>query len=1249
MVFDFFRIAEREANKNGVIEVFPDFRVTRSKDLMVRGKSFYAIWDEQAGLWSTDEYDVQRLIDAELFAYQKEHEGVVTLKLMGNWSSGSWMQFRNYVGHLSDANTQLDERLTFANTEVKKSDFVSRRLPYSLEAGDISAYKEMFELLYAPDELAKLEWAIGAIISGDARFIQKFFVLYGEGGTGKSTWLNMVEELFVGYYATFEAKALTGTNNSFATEAFKSNPLVAIQHDGDLSKIEDNSKLNSIVGHDFMTMNEKYKPSYSARTSAMLLMGTNKPVKITDGKSGLIRRLIDVHPTGETHPSDKYGALLSRMQFELGAIAQHCLETYLAMGKNYYAGYRAVEMMLQTDIFFNFIEANYDLFQHQNGTTLIQAYDLYKQFCEETLVEHKLPRHRFRDELKNYFGSFSDRAEIDGVRVRSWFSEFKVDHFKTKTGNEPKHAFSLVMEETVSLLDFGLAYQPAQYATDTTEIPIKKWDDVDTVLSDLDTSRLHYVRPPLNHIVIDFDLKDSDGNKSAEKNLEAASTWPATYAEFSKGGGGIHLHYEYAGDPTELARLYDTDIEIKVFTGNSSLRRKLSRCNAVPVATLSNSLPLREKKMLSEETLKSEKALRDLITRNLRKEIHPGTKSSVDFIGQILLDASTSGLTYDVTDMRSKIVAFAAGSTNQAMAALKVCQTMVFKSEDVSESIKTIPCDERLVFFDVEVYPNLFMICWKYRGSDTVVRMINPTAQEVEALFTRKLVGFNCRRYDNHILYGAHLGYDNAQLYALSKKLIDNNGPGAYFAQAYNLSYTDIYDFSSKKQSLKKFEIELGITHMESELPWDEPVPDHLVEQVGDYCENDVRATEATFESRLQDFIAREILADLSGLSVNATTQQHTSKIVFGDDRYPQTKFEYTRLEDLFPGYVYDMGTSTYREEVTGEGGYVYAEPGMYSNVALEDIASMHPTSIELLNLFGEYTENFAQLKRARLAIKHKDYAAAKKMLGGKLARHLEDETVAEALSYALKIVINIVYGLTSAKFDNSFRDPRNIDNIVAKRGALFMIDLKHMVQEAGFSVAHIKTDSIKIPDATPEILERVHALGREYGYDFEHEDTYEKFCLVNDAVYVAKGKKGWSAVGAQFQHPYVFKTLFSKEPIEFKDLCETKSVSTALYVDFGADLPWTDVDKRDRLFVGRVGMFVPIMQGHGGGALLRLDKDGEKFHSANGAKDHFWMEASMVKKLGKEASIDYGYFEQLVYEARQTLSKFGDVEAFLA
>jgi hypothetical protein len=380
---DFYRVCVREIEKGpkkGSFEVYPDFIVGRSKDLMVRGKSFYAIWDEEAGLWSTDEYDVQRLVDKELyeFADKQANTGVsYTVRSLQSFGSKSWTQFRQYVQQISDAYHPLDEKLTFANTEVRKSDYVSKRLPYALEPGDYSAWDELVGTLYSVEERAKIEWAIGAIVAGDARTIQKFTVFYGPAGTGKSTILNVVENLFTGYTTTFDAKALGSSAAQFATEVFKTNPLVAIQHDGDLSKIEDNTKLNSIISHENMPMNEKYKSSYTARVNSYLLMGTNQPVKISDAKSGIIRRLIDVHPTGVSIPTNHYHALVQQTDFQLGAIAYHCLEVYRGMGKNYYGGYRPLEMMLQTDVFFNYIEANYEIFKVQNYTTLRQAYTLY--------------------------------------------------------------------------------------------------------------------------------------------------------------------------------------------------------------------------------------------------------------------------------------------------------------------------------------------------------------------------------------------------------------------------------------------------------------------------------------------------------------------------------------------------------------------------------------------------------------------------------------------------------------------------------------------------------------------------------------------------------------------------------------------------------------------------------------------------------------------------------------------------------
>ena len=1334
-MIDFLMISTR-STKRGVIEIYPKFIIKKSSDLMIRGGDFYAIWLEDRGLWSTDEQDALQLIDRELDRYAEENRKNFdsSVKVLHMWDSESGMidSWHKYCQkQMRDSFHMLDEKLIFSNTPTNKKDYASKKLKYPLEEGTINAYDKLMSTLYSETEREKIEWAIGSIVCGDSKKLQKFMVLYGAAGTGKSTVLNIIQQLFDGYYSVFDAKALGSSSNSFALEAFKSNPLVAIQHDGDLSRIEDNTRLNSLVSHELMTVNEKFKSTYANRFKCFLFMGTNKPVKITDAKSGLIRRLIDVSPSGDKLSPKEYKTVMKQIEFELGAIAYHCQNVYLA-NPGMYDDYIPVAMLGASNDFYNFIIDSYHVFKKEDGTTLKASWEMYKTYCDEAKVPFPFSQRIFKEELKNYFRDYKERFNLDdGTRVRSYYIGFRTEKFEEQTISEKEEPEQKLIEFKAqpSVFDKECADCPAQYAT-SSEIPTSKWEKVKTKLSSIDTSKLNYVKVPENHIVIDFDIPDKDGNKSFELNLKEASKWPPTYAELSKSGQGIHLHYIYAEDPAKLSRIYDDHIEVKVFNGKSSLRRKLTKCNNLPIATINSGLPLKgEKQVINFEGVKSEKGLRTQIKRNLNKEYHPATKPSIDFIYKILEDAYASDLHYDVTDMRNAVLAFAASSTHQADYCIKLVNKMQFKSADQSSGTKND--DAKLVFYDVEVFPNLFLVNWKIEGEGKpVVRMINPTSAEIEELMRFRLVGFNCRRYDNHILYARLMGYTNEQLFSLSNRII-NGSANCFFGEAYNVSYTDVYDFCSKKQSLKKWEIELGIHHQELGLPWDQPVPEEMWTKVAEYCDNDVIATEAVFNARKADFTARQILADVAGMTVNDTTNSLTTKIIFGNNRKPQDQFNYrfmgevtpdcepwTITEDMvlydhlgdenftlfnkdgkpvFPGYTFEGGKSIYRGEEVGEGGYVYAEPGMYSNIALLDIASMHPSSIVAEELFGpEYTKRFNEILQARIAIKHKEFDKAKKMLNGALAKYLTDEAAAADLAQALKIAINSVYGLTSASFDHPFRDNRNKDNIVAKRGALFMVNLKHEVQRRGFTVAHIKTDSIKIPDATPEIIQFVMDYGKQYGYNFEHEATYDRMCLVNDAVYIAKYKDGkhageWTATGTQFQVPYVFKKLFSKEPIEFEDMCETKSVTSALYLDMNEGLPdVSELEKElERIvkrakefgvtmdlsgnsgdaeldplvkeiakghnyhFIGKVGQFCPIKPGCGGGILLRETenkKTGEKgYAAATGSKGFRWLESEMVRELGKENDIDRTYYNNLVDEAVKSLSSYGDFERFVA
>ena len=917
------------------IEIIADPKVRGYHDLLVKGGAFYAVYDERTGLWSQNLQVLSELIDNDIDKFMETYqapEGVEVIpQYMQSISNGAWNRYMSSLKNLADSKQTLNQRMIFDGETPKREDYATVQLPYRIQKGPIDAYDELMSTLYAPAEREKLEWGIGALIDGkDISKIQKLFVIYGDPGTGKSTVLTIMERMFPGYIAYFSAEEL-GKGYQFATAAFKSSPLIGMQHDGDLSKLWNNTLINEIAAHEELIINEKGIRQYTIRPKTMLFLATNKPVRITDSRSGLIRRLIDIRPTGATLPSTRYFEDLEHISFELGAIADHCLHIYRKLGRNKYDGYIPTDMIAKTNDVYNFIADHLDLFDDE--TKLNDIWKAYKAWADDSNLDRPMKKMDFMYEISSYFETMH-RPDPSNVRSTSgvWYEGFRRDKFVSKEiAPTPDTMPSwLELNGTTSAFDILAADYPAQYATKTEAgNPRYKWSNVTTTLKDLDTHELHWVRVPENHIVIDFDLRGDDGEKSLEKNLEAARAFPETYAETSKSGNGLHLHYIYDGDPSKLKNLYDVNIEVKVYKGNASLRRKLSRCNTLEVAHISSGLPTKgEKTVINNRELKDELHIRNLIKHAVRKEYCPGTKPSIDFICKILDEAYESGITYDVSDLKPALITFAMGSTHWADYCLQVVGNMKFQSEKLPAG-ENPQNDDILTFYDVEVFPNLFLISFMDSNEKEPHSWINPPRKSVMELMNRNLVGFNNRKYDNHILYAwAVLGYNNQQLYQLSQKIVSNDR-NALFSQAYNLSYTDIYDFSAKKQSLKKWEIELGIDHHELGMPWDKPVPEDKWPLVQSYCEDDVRATKAVFDHLKEDFTARKTLAALSGLTVNDTTNTHTAKIIFGDEKNPQLQFNYPELSKLFPGYRFDQYApkdkkSFYMGEYPGEGGYVF-------------------------------------------------------------------------------------------------------------------------------------------------------------------------------------------------------------------------------------------------------------------------------------------------------------------------------------
>lgn len=1226
------------------------FDSTETNDIVCLGGNMLYWWDGDR--WRTTQTELfkylNELVEEEYKRFKAENpEAEVTKQMPSIFDTGVLSKFKKFCKEVDQFTGNFNNKVMFDNQEVKREDYVTTTLPYHPQKGDTPAFDKMMSVLYSEEELEKILWACGAVLCNDTYGIEKFLFLYGGKGTGKGTVIKIIKMLFDGLYNSISLNRLTGYSE-FATGQVTQCPLL-IDDDADMSKIRDDTYLLKLTSNEPVEVNKKWSLPYYVTFEGLLIAASNQPYLVRNVDSGIVRRGLVVNPTGDTLPVSEYKKLFESVKFEIPQIANRCIEIFKRNGKYKYMNKIDSQMLQLTDLFFGFMQEYAD--QLGDKCSLKLAASLYKLYLEDLGLDTTGYKKICKVELQRYYDKFylATTRLVDGrqQKLRNYFEGLKRELIF------PDEVVDEQVFDGKNWIEFGSPFSafndyakdfPAQLANKD-GLPYLKWADCKTKLRDVDTGELHWVKPPGDHIVIDFDLTDEFGEKSLEENLRAASIFPPTYAEVSKSGNGLHLHYIYDGNVNLLSSLYEEKIEIKKFTGGSSLRRKLSLCNDKEISHISSGLPLKERDDRVKDGVKeiawTEKKMRTAVIRNLRKEYHDATKPSMDFIHHIFKQAEAEGVKYDLRDLRQDVMTFAMQSTNQKRACMKLANEINYCTLDeevqlgiATGDIRILP-DGDLIFFDVEVFQNLFVVCYRNLDNTIRVKLINPKQEEIEELLQYPLVGFNNRRYDNHIIYGAFLGKDNMELYLQSQAIIskDSERNAGMYGGAYELSYADIYEYNSKKQGLKKWEIELGIMHDEFELPWDQPVPKKEWERVAEYCMNDVDATVEVFLATQFDYTARKILSELSGLSINSTTQQHAARIIFGSDKRPQDKFIHEDLSKEFPGYKFEFGKSSYMGEDPSEGGYVYSEPGVYKHVLLMDVESMHPHSLIAMNYFGPYTQRYADLVNARLAIKHGNLDKARKMFDGKLEPYLKDEKQADELSYALKIVINIVYGMTSAKFDNVFRAKDNQDNVVAKRGALFMITLKHELQKMGVDVIHIKTDSVKVvwnhdKFKESEIKKFIFDFGKKYKYTFEHEATYEKMALVNKAVYIAKygwaakeSKIGtWDAVGAMFQEPYVFKKLATHEPIVESDYALSKSATAPIYLG-------------DR-FVGKNALVYASKTGQ---PMERVD--GEKRGAITGTKGFDW---KLYSEFSGMDDVDMEYYDLLVKGALEAVNKVG-------
>ena len=131
-----------------------------------------------------------------------------------------------------------------------------------------------------------LQEMAGYLLRFDTGF-QSFFVMTGEGGNGKSTFLAVLRALIGDY--NYASVPLEEFGERFALAGTLGKLVNAVAEVGEMDKVAE-AKLKSFVSGDLMNFDRKNKSALNARPTARLLLSTNILPRFADRTEGVWRR-----------------------------------------------------------------------------------------------------------------------------------------------------------------------------------------------------------------------------------------------------------------------------------------------------------------------------------------------------------------------------------------------------------------------------------------------------------------------------------------------------------------------------------------------------------------------------------------------------------------------------------------------------------------------------------------------------------------------------------------------------------------------------------------------------------------------------------------------------------------------------------------------------------------------------------------------------------------------------------------------
>lgn len=334
------------------------------------------------------------------------------------------VSFKNGTYNMQDGTTK----------ENSAKDYILQGHNYDLDiGGDAPVTNQWFKESFGSQDAANVvKTYIGYMFARTYGSFQKFMILFGAGGDGKSTILNYLRSL-IGNNNTSNvdlADLVDRSSAKFLTSKLYQKDLNYYADIGD-GFMEQTSMLKGLTGGDAITGQFKNKTPFEFINHAKLIFSANSLPAFNDFTDGFIRRPVIVEVHKIKNFNDNY--LMSEIEKERGAFAYECMRLFKLLLDGKYPGqldkwgFPATDEMkaalkkwvTDNDMVSRWLDERCETSDPAAFEKSVYVYESYKRFCSSE-GGHPLGKKNFNANLSKHNIVPNAQKKIDGKRYRGY-------------------------------------------------------------------------------------------------------------------------------------------------------------------------------------------------------------------------------------------------------------------------------------------------------------------------------------------------------------------------------------------------------------------------------------------------------------------------------------------------------------------------------------------------------------------------------------------------------------------------------------------------------------------------------------------------------------------------------------------------------------------------------------------------------------------------------------------------------------